>query len=88
MTDPLLEISTPVPPKAVEALKRMPGVSEAAMFGRKVHAVVPGEKGGTDAIRRQLETEGVPFTSVKPVSPSLEDVFVALIQEEGGAVEG
>ena len=29
-----------------------------------------------------------PDTSVKRVSPSLEDVFVALIQEGGGAVEG
>ncbi len=88
MTDPLLEISTPVPPKAVEALKRMSGISEAAMFGRKVHAVVPGDEGGAEAIRRQLEKEGIPFTSVERVSPSLEDVFVALIQEEGGAVEG
>jgi len=88
MTDPLFEIGTPVPPKAVEALKKGAGVSEAAMFGRKVHAVVPGHDGGDDLIRELLEKNGVPFTAVQRVAPSLEDVFVALIQEEGGAVEG
>ncbi|MBT8397196.1 MAG: ABC transporter ATP-binding protein [Gemmatimonadetes bacterium] len=88
MTDPLFEIGTPSPPKAVEALKKGAGVREAAMFGRKVHAVVPGEGRGADLIRQILEENGVPFTSLQRVSPSLEDVFVALIQEEGGAVEG
>ncbi|MGD2120119.1 MAG: ABC transporter ATP-binding protein [Gemmatimonadota bacterium] len=88
MTDPLFEIATSAPPKAVDALKREGGIKEAAMFGRNVHAVVPKESGGPELIRRVLEEGGVPFSSVQAVPPSLEDVFVALIQREGGAVEG
>jgi ABC-2 type transport system ATP-binding protein len=88
MTDPLFEVSTSAPPKAVDALRREVGVTEAAMFGRSVHAVIPSEVDGEELIRRTLEKAGVSFSSVRKVSPSLEDVFVALIQEEGGAVEG
>jgi ABC-2 type transport system ATP-binding protein len=88
MTDPLFEISTTAPPKAVDALGREMGVREAAMFGRRVHAVIPAEVDGAELIRHTLQGAGVPFSSIQKVSPSLEDVFVALIQEEGGAVEG
>jgi ABC-2 type transport system ATP-binding protein len=88
MTDPLFEIGTSAPPKVVDALKREGGIKEAAMFGRDVHAVVPADIDGPKLIRRVLEERGVAFSSIRRVSPSLEDVFVALIQEEGGAVEG
>ncbi len=88
MTDPLFEVETSVPPKAVDALKREGGIREAAMFGRSVHAVVPAEAGGPELVRRVLEESRVPFSSIQEVAPSLEDVFVALIQEEGGAVQG
>jgi ABC-2 type transport system ATP-binding protein len=88
MRDPLFEIGTSAPPKAVDALRKEDGIREAAMFGRDVHAVVPEESSGPDLIRRVLEESGVPFSSIRAVSPSLEDVFVALIREEGGAVEG
>ena len=64
------------------------GIHEAAMFGRNVHVVVDDDLKGRPLIQELLEAKGVPVTSLERVSPSLEDVFVALIQEEGGAVEG
>jgi len=88
MKEPLLEIRTSEPPHAVEALKKVEGVLEAAMFGRKVHAVVEDEGAAKEAIRVLFAERGIPLEGIERVAPSLEDVFVALVREEGGAVEG
>ena len=40
---------------------------------------------GEAAIRAQLSAVGRSVTDVRPVEPSLEDVFVSLIRAEGGA---
>jgi len=88
MGEPLLEIRTSEPPHAVEALKRMQGVLEAAMFGRKVHVVVEDEGVAREAIPALFGKRGIPLEGIERVEPSLEDVFVALVREEGGAVEG
>ena len=87
MTDPIFEIATLAPPKVVEALRGQDGIHEAAMFGRNVHVVVDDDVEGRLLVQRLLAAKGVPLTSLERVTPSLEDVFVALIQEEGGAVE-
>ena len=88
MTRPLLELETPNPPGAVEALQGRPGILEAAMFGRRVHAVVEDEARAREAIPGLLAEKGVALDDLQRVTPSLEDVFVALVREEGGAVEG
>ena len=88
MEEPLLEITTSDAPHVVDALRGLEGILEAAMFGRRVHVVVEDEKVGRDAIPRALAARSIPFGEIKRVAPSLEDVFVTLIREEGGAVEG
>lgn len=88
MDEPLLEITTPVAPKVVDGLKDMDGVLEAAMFGREVHVVVEDEAVAREAIPARLAKRSMPFDEIRRVDPSLEDVFVALVREEGGAVEG
>ena len=88
MEEPLLEIRTSEPPHAVDALRKMDGVLEAAMFGRRVHAVVEDEAVAKEAIPAALAERSIPFESIERVEPSLEDVFVALVREEGGAAEG
>ena len=88
MDEPLLEIRTSKPPHAVDALKKMEGVLEAAMFGRKVHVVVEDEGVAMEAISALFAKRGIPLEGIERVAPSLEDVFVALVREEGGAVEG
>lgn len=88
MEDPLLEIKTTDPPHAVEALQKMDGVLEAAMFGRKVHVVVEDEAVAKEAIPAAFAERGIPLEGIERVTPSLEDVFVALVRKEGGAVEG
>lgn len=88
MDEPLLELRTSAPPRAVEALKQMDCVFEAAMFGRMVHAVVADEAKAEAAITTTLAEQSIPLESIQRVPPSLEDVFVALVRKEGGAKEG
>jgi ABC-2 type transport system ATP-binding protein len=88
MEEPLLEIRTAEPPHAVDALKKMDGVLEAAMFGRKVHVVVEDEGLAKEGIPALFAERGIPLAGIERVAPSLEDVFVALVREEGGAAEG
>jgi ABC-2 type transport system ATP-binding protein len=88
MDDPLLEIRTSDAPHAVDALQTMEGVLEAAMFGREVHVVVEDEAKAKEAISALFAQRSIPLEHIERVAPSLEDVFVALVREEGGAVEG
>jgi ABC-2 type transport system ATP-binding protein len=88
MDEPLLEIRTADPPRAVEALKTMDCVLEAAMFGRDVHVMVEEEAVAREKISALFAAQSISLESLERVSPSLEDVFVALVREEGGAVEG
>ena len=86
MTEPLYRVRTDRAPEAVTALQHAEGVAEAAMFGRDVH-VVTTTGGGAD-IRRLLDAAGRTTEAVERITPSLEDVFVALVRREGGAVGG
>ncbi len=88
MAEPILEVDCENGAEAAQALQNAPGVIEAAMFGRAVHVVVTDAAAATAAIPSFLATHGVKCAGVSPVRPSLEDVFVALVRREGGAVAG
>ncbi|UCF39752.1 MAG: ABC transporter ATP-binding protein [Gemmatimonadota bacterium] len=83
---PLVQFHTDDPPKAVEALTQAPGVISAAMFGRAVHVMVEDEPAARAALPGVLAAAGRTCDGLQPVEPSLEDVFVALVRREGGAV--
>jgi len=88
MTEPLLRVRTDDPPAAVRALSGAPGVVDAAMFGRLLHVEASDAAVATATIRETLLAAGLRCHAVDRISPSLEDVFVALIRREGGAAEG
>jgi ABC-2 type transport system ATP-binding protein len=88
MREPLLEIRTPDGPKVAQALQHQPGVLEAAMFGRAVHVAVEDARAAAAALPAALAARGLRLDSITPVRPSLEDIFVALVRREGGAVAG
>ena len=81
---PLLEVRTGSGAKAAELLEGTSGVLGAGLFGRAIHVTL---QPGTDQneIRRRLEEHGIQVDSIEEISPSLEDVFIARIEEAGGA---
>jgi ABC-2 type transport system ATP-binding protein len=88
MTDPILAISTSDAPRAVGLLRGVPGVGELSLFGRTVRAVVQDEAEGRQRVGQALATGGLAALNIARVPPALEDVFVALVRREGGAVAG
>jgi ABC-2 type transport system ATP-binding protein len=85
---PILEVRTDDAPGAVEALLGVRGVIDAAMFGRALHVTVATVEEGPAAVRDALAAAGRQVLGIRPVQPSLEDVFVSLVRAEGGAVVG
>ena len=86
MPAPLIEIATDDSPKAVEALRGVEGVMEVGLFGRAVHAMVRDAEAARGALPRALAAHGLALHGLQVVEPSLEDVFVALVQASGGAL--
>jgi ABC-2 type transport system ATP-binding protein len=88
MREPILELKTNNSPKAVEMLKGLPGVIEAAMFGRTVHVVVEDMTQARSSVSAALESHGIAVLGMEEILPSLEDVFVSLVRAQGGVVLG
>ncbi len=88
MEEPLFEVATDTPSKAVEALQGEPGILEAAMFGRAVHVMVEDAALAVRHVPLVLERAGRTCGAIRRIEPSLEDVFVALVRKEGGAAVG
>jgi ABC-2 type transport system ATP-binding protein len=88
VVEPILEVRTDDAPRAVDALVNEPGVLDAAMFGRLLHVTVEDETTGRDIVRSALSASGRSVEGIRPVEPSLEDVFVSLVRAVGGAAVG
>jgi ABC-2 type transport system ATP-binding protein len=89
LREPLLEARTSNGTRTIEALAGAPRVGQAGLFGRAVHISL---KGGDDADRDRarlaelLAGRGIEVESIERIEPSLEDVFIALVEKTGGAV--
>jgi ABC-2 type transport system ATP-binding protein len=88
LDQPILEVETPASLKGLEILERAGAVKRAGLFGRAIHAVVEDETRGTAAVRKALQDNGVQVGSIRRIEPSLEDVFVSLVDAAGGAIDG
>ncbi|HWR35012.1 MAG TPA: ABC transporter ATP-binding protein [Clostridia bacterium] len=79
MSDTVLEVSCDRAQDAMFELERLPEVREVAMFGNALH-VVAASAGAAEAVRAYLEAHEYRPSRVEPIVPSLEDVFVSLIE--------
>jgi len=80
MQDKVLEIVCDRPQDAMEVVARVGGIKEVALFGRGLHAVAMPDGAEPGAVRAALEAQGFPTRRVERITPSLEDVFVSLIE--------
>ncbi len=79
MRQTVLDVIADRPQDAMYEVEAVPGVVEAALFGAGLHVVVddPARAG---SIRQRLEDRHYHVERVEPIVPSLEDVFVSLIE--------
>jgi ABC-2 type transport system ATP-binding protein len=59
---------------------RLPGIEKTTLFGTAVHAVLQSRAVAIDSVVAQLRADGHVITSVQPVEPSLEDVFLDVVE--------
>ncbi len=77
---PIVEVNTSQPVVAMEVLERLPDVEKTSIFGTSVHAVLRHAGVSLNALRAALTQAGVAVRSLEPVSPSLEDVFLDVVE--------
>jgi ABC-2 type transport system ATP-binding protein len=80
MQEKVLEVKCERPQDAMELIEKMPEVREAALFGKALHVVAINGDEAIRQIRQALPAQGYTIGSVDEISPSLEDVFVSLIE--------
>jgi ABC-2 type transport system ATP-binding protein len=79
----ILEVSSPRVTAALEILGSEAWARETSVFGDRVHVVVDDAAEGEKRIRAVLEARGVGPVAVERIAPSLEDVFIHHVSEEG-----
>jgi len=67
----------------LQAVRHLPGVRTATVFGQSMHLLMEDTL-TEDAIRASLAEAGITQADIRPIAPSLEDVFVALTSGNGG----
>jgi ABC-2 type transport system ATP-binding protein len=82
---PIVELRADNPVEAMRILDGTPGVEKTSLFGTAVHAVLRHETVNVDELRARLSRDGVVVESIEPVVPSLEDVFLDVVDRAGGA---
>jgi ABC-type multidrug transport system ATPase subunit len=67
----------------LQTVRRLPGVRTATVFGQSMHLLVD-EGMSEQVIREELAAVRIPQADIRPIAPSLEDVFVALTNTRNG----
>jgi drug efflux transport system ATP-binding protein len=81
MKEAVLEVRTLRPQESADLLGGLPGVRSAALFGETVHVVAEEAEEAIPRVARELSEHGLPADRVERIPPSLEDVFVSLVEE-------
>jgi ABC-2 type transport system ATP-binding protein len=71
--------------QATERLREQPEVADVQSFGERLHATLKGvDREGAEAaasrLAADLKAHGIEVESVRPVLPTLEDIFIARIE--------
>jgi len=67
---------------AMRALQGRKGLVDVAVFGSGLHVKVDDEALAIEEIRSALAAAGIKLDGLDPIPPSMEDVFVGLIEEQ------
>jgi len=79
----LLEVVAPGVAAAVDAVRRVPGVVDAHAFGDRLHVrLASADAVAVDAFTGHLRRGLAPEASVRAVEASLEDVFIATLEQQ------
>jgi ABC-type multidrug transport system ATPase subunit len=81
-----VEITTPEVTRALRFARQIPGIRTATIFGQSIHALIDDHFDLND-LREELLKNGIAVGEVRPLAPSLEDVFVELTYKQQALLE-
>lgn len=77
----LFEVVCSDPARGEQIIKDLPMTRDVAVNGILLHVLVDSVKNGCD-LEKALQSGGVPVDRIEHILPSLEDVFVSLVERE------
>jgi ABC-2 type transport system ATP-binding protein len=80
MPEEIVEVLCERPQEVMELMEELPGVRHATLFGRGLHVVVEQAAAAIPVIAAKLAATGHRASHPEKIAPSLEDVFVSLIE--------
>ena len=81
-----IEVMTPEVTRALRFARKIPGIRSATIFGESIHALVE-DHFDVDDLRARLHKESIRVGEIRPLTPSLEDVFVELTEKHQALLE-
>ena len=81
-----VEITTPEVTRALRFARTIPGIRSATIFGQSIHALIDDTL-DLDNLHAQLLKNGIAVAEIRPLAPSLEDVFVELTYKHQAELE-
>ncbi|MBS0262418.1 MAG: ABC transporter ATP-binding protein/permease [Planctomycetes bacterium] len=81
------ELEVPDPTACLSRLRSLASVADATLFGQTVHVLISADCTETDIVKHLALPPETPL-SMRPIAPSLEDVFVTLTRaQERGSID-
>jgi ABC-2 type transport system ATP-binding protein len=80
MRETVLDVECERPQDAMGVIENVEGIQEVALFGKGLHAVARPGVEVLAPLRAALGAAGFRLERLEPITPSLEDVFVSLIE--------
>lgn len=87
MKEAVIEVICDRPQDAIGDVEDLEEIKSVALFGRGLHAVAADADAVERALSRRLTERGYKIEGVEAVTPSLEDVFVSLVEARDLAYE-
>src|SRR2546426_1222613 len=81
-----IEVATPEVTRALRLARQIPGIRSATIFGESIHAHID-DHFDLNELRGQLLKNGIAVAEIRPLAPSLEDVFVELTYKHQAQLE-
>jgi ABC-2 type transport system ATP-binding protein len=78
----LFQLDSSDPLESMNLISRLPEVLGVAVFGSGLHVAAENAEAAHSLITKTLEQHRIQIRRLEPILPSMEDVFVALIEEE------
>ena len=80
MQEDVIEVMCDRPQDVMGFVEKLPEVREVALFGRGLHIVSTDAKVAIPAISTALRENDCPVERIEQIAPSMEDLFVSLIE--------